>query len=1128
MSVAALVINILGNTSGLTQALSTAQASLQGFSGSLQSAGGKLRGGITNPLQALATASVKAAAGQEQLRIAFTTMLGSAERADALIRDLAQFSAQTPFEMPEVVAAGKQLLAFGIAAEDVQDALRRLGDIGAGVGSDIGDLAYLYGTANAQGRLFMADINQFSNRGIPIIEALAQTMGVATNEVRKLVEEGKVGFPELQAALAYLTDEGGQFAGLMAAQSQSLMGLWSTLNDTIGLALTAIGAKIVETFDLNAVLEKALEALDEFVSGLLAFADANPVLFRTVLLVSTAAAALGPLVVGMAAVASGVAFLMPGLAALVAVIGALLSPVALVTAGVVALAAAFWRFDVGGIPSAIKEVVGALREYVATVLEAGPSSLAAAAAFGALPAPLQTVVSAVQSFVAQARAFIAQVAEAGAAVWEWVSSVRAGGILAIAFTANFAALPDPIRAVAVALLTAAIRARLWVADAQAAIATLAQMGASARDAMAGFAVEKWQAMSAALAQVTTVDPASLGRLSTALTNAQSAAMGLVPSLQEIGSATAALVTGEMSFGAYAETVKAQLEQIAETIRAWAAGFDWGSLLQSASNAGEQIQETVAGWFAGIDFAGATAGAGASLSGLQETVAGWFAGLDWQAHLEGGRAKVEELAATVGSWFAGIDWQGGLADAQARVNALTETVSGWFTSTDWAGVAEQGKASFENAVNTVNGWRDRLLAAMTSAVEGVDWSGMSLNFTGFIDRISAAIDGIDFSGTDLSGTLAGKLTGWWSVAISTAQWVAESDQFSGLVTAVGNAIGSITWSDAAISLTGLVEEVAGALVELKDGLVKGLTERITGIDWAQASFDFSNLLSRLSAAIRDADWEGIGQNFGETIRTLFVGSDESAGVFSGLADAVKQAIAGIRWGDVLLGSAELLGSLTDAIFGLITGAINGLFGTSLDIDKIPQPQWVADLSAWLTGVASPPPWVATIAAWWSGVKNGTPAFSLALTNWWNGVTTGAVTWVTTLTDWWAGVTTTPAWVTSIESWLSSLKSWSWPTIPRPEWVNTVAGWFSSVGSILPNIGGNQLGTAYWRGGPTWVGEGGPELVYLPRGAQVLPHRESVKAAGATGAVNVSINATVANDIDIYDMARQIKEVLNRGY
>ena len=98
--------------------------------------------------------------------------------------------------------------------------MRRLGDIASGVGVRLEDLAYLYGTTRVQGRLYTADLNQFTSRGIPMIEALAETMGVATGEVKKMVEEGKVGFPEVEAAIAHLTDEGGKFNGLMAAQSQ--------------------------------------------------------------------------------------------------------------------------------------------------------------------------------------------------------------------------------------------------------------------------------------------------------------------------------------------------------------------------------------------------------------------------------------------------------------------------------------------------------------------------------------------------------------------------------------------------------------------------------------------------------------------------------------------------------------------------------------------------------------------------------------------------------------------------------------------------------------------------------------------------------------------------------------------
>lgn len=177
----------------------------------------------------------------QQLEIAFKTMLGSAGQADVLMSQLIKTAAITPFGMTDIGQAAKQLLAYGVAANDVNDTLIRLGDIAAGLSIPINDLAYLYGTTMVQGRLYTQDLNQFLGRGIPLMEELAKQFGVAENQVKQLVEDGKVGFPEVQKAIESLTNEGSKFGGLMEAQSKTITGQISNIEDAIDTMFNAIG-----------------------------------------------------------------------------------------------------------------------------------------------------------------------------------------------------------------------------------------------------------------------------------------------------------------------------------------------------------------------------------------------------------------------------------------------------------------------------------------------------------------------------------------------------------------------------------------------------------------------------------------------------------------------------------------------------------------------------------------------------------------------------------------------------------------------------------------------------------------------------------------------------------------------
>lgn len=179
----------------------------------------------------------------QQLEIAFSTMLQSKSKADALMQQLIQTAVITPFNMSDVANSAKQLLAYGVEADKVNETLIRLGDIAAGLSIPINDLAYLYGTTMVQGRMYTADLNQFLGRGIPLTEELAKQFGVASSQVKKLVEEGKVGFPEVEKAIISMTDEGGKFGGLMEAQSKSISGQMSNIEDAIEQMFNELGKK---------------------------------------------------------------------------------------------------------------------------------------------------------------------------------------------------------------------------------------------------------------------------------------------------------------------------------------------------------------------------------------------------------------------------------------------------------------------------------------------------------------------------------------------------------------------------------------------------------------------------------------------------------------------------------------------------------------------------------------------------------------------------------------------------------------------------------------------------------------------------------------------------------------------
>lgn len=177
----------------------------------------------------------------QQLEISFKTMLGSGEQANELIAQLAQTAASTPFDLQGIASSAKNMLAYGFAADQVNETIVRLGNVAAGLSQPLGDIVYLYGSLRASGRVTNIDIRQFANRGIPIYEELAKVLGKSVSEINSLVSAGKVGFPEIEQAFANMTSKGGKFYNLMQAQSESLTGQISNLQDNIDMMFNELG-----------------------------------------------------------------------------------------------------------------------------------------------------------------------------------------------------------------------------------------------------------------------------------------------------------------------------------------------------------------------------------------------------------------------------------------------------------------------------------------------------------------------------------------------------------------------------------------------------------------------------------------------------------------------------------------------------------------------------------------------------------------------------------------------------------------------------------------------------------------------------------------------------------------------
>jgi tape measure domain-containing protein len=272
--------------------LNNAESRLSKFGQRAEKIGTSLSLAISAPLALVGKNALQTSAQFESLEMSFGTMLRSMENGKTLMKDLQNYNLATSFQFEEVAGAGKSLLAFGFAQQQIIPQMKMIGDISAGVGINIKDLAEIYGKARVQGRLFAEDINQLTGRGIPIIAELAKQFGVSEQAVKKLTEDGKIGFNNLEKAFASMTSTGGQFFNMTANQSTTLSGLYSNLQDSVTMNLRTIGDSIVKNLDLKTVIPQASKYLTDLAEG---FSKLSPEAQKAIVVIGGLAIVLPPL-----------------------------------------------------------------------------------------------------------------------------------------------------------------------------------------------------------------------------------------------------------------------------------------------------------------------------------------------------------------------------------------------------------------------------------------------------------------------------------------------------------------------------------------------------------------------------------------------------------------------------------------------------------------------------------------------------------------------------------------------------------------------------------------------------------------------------------------------------------------
>ncbi|REJ66072.1 MAG: hypothetical protein DWQ28_08275 [Proteobacteria bacterium] len=193
-------------------------------------------------------------AGQlEKQTKSLQVLTGSLDKAKAVIGELQAFGAVTPFTSDELIETAKRLKAFGFETEQITDVTKRLADVAGATGADLGGIATAFGQIQAKGRLQTEELLQLQERGVGLGEELQKMYGMTGTEFSKALQKGQISAKAANVALIRLTEQGGKYANGAIAQSDTLFGKLSTLQDAldqfgrnIGKVLTPIFKGIIE------------------------------------------------------------------------------------------------------------------------------------------------------------------------------------------------------------------------------------------------------------------------------------------------------------------------------------------------------------------------------------------------------------------------------------------------------------------------------------------------------------------------------------------------------------------------------------------------------------------------------------------------------------------------------------------------------------------------------------------------------------------------------------------------------------------------------------------------------------------------------------------------------------------
>jgi tape measure domain-containing protein len=283
-----LIVRVGADTREFNRELGKIQRKIRETSDNIMDMGKAMSMGVTLPIAGLGAAAVKAAADLETMETQFISLTGGAEQAAAMVDQLNQFAAATPFQIEEIAGAARQLLAAGTDISQVNEQLQFLGDIAATSGSSIEDITAIFAKVQAKGKVELENLNQLAERGIPIFKALSDATGLPADQLGA----GAVSVQQFNDVLRGFAQEGGFAAGAMERLSQTAAGKFSTAMDNLKQAGAEIG---------RILLPYVTAAIDKVTQLAAKFMNLDEGTQKTIVAIAALAASIGPALIGFAA-----------------------------------------------------------------------------------------------------------------------------------------------------------------------------------------------------------------------------------------------------------------------------------------------------------------------------------------------------------------------------------------------------------------------------------------------------------------------------------------------------------------------------------------------------------------------------------------------------------------------------------------------------------------------------------------------------------------------------------------------------------------------------------------------------------------------------------------------------------